>query len=201
MKKRIVASRSRFMIGCAVAVLVGLALPATAVTVGSNKAQSLRACIELDGGPTTHRDLKLRAGPCQRAEKEIAWPPKGSTGPRGPQGEKGNPGEKGDKGEQGPPGSTSTQVVTGTPVPITIATSDFQQVYPAVQTTCPDGTTLVGGGYSLNPSTTSGVASIHVAESGPVDSTTWQVIVETGPALFGQAPRTITVTAEAICAG
>ncbi|OKH93945.1 hypothetical protein AB852_14775 [Streptomyces uncialis] len=80
-------------------------------------------------------------------------------------------------------------MVTGTPV-----THDQNSPFPfRVTATCPDGTTLTGGGWRATPSDVLGVSS----EYPDAGATTWTV--ELLPSFNATGTSTATVTAYALC--
>ncbi|WP_329024191.1 hypothetical protein [Streptomyces sp. NBC_00690] len=82
-----------------------------------------------------------------------------------------------------------TIVVTGTPV-----VHDQNSPFPfKVTATCPDGTTLTGGGWSATPSDVLGVSS----EYPDAAAKTWTV--ELLPSFNATGTSTATVTAYALC--
>jgi hypothetical protein len=93
--------------------------------------------------------------------------------------------------------ATATPSPTPTPAPHAVATAEFSGpvAIPANTTktlsaTCPNGTTLVGGGYSFNTTTTT---TWGADDSYPSSATTWTV------ALRHQIPTPLTAFAVAVC--
>jgi hypothetical protein len=97
----------------------------------------------------------------------------------------------------GSPTPAATSLPTATPAPHAVATAvDGGSVnIPAKTTktfsaTCPNGTTLVGGGYNFNTTTTTAWGA---DDSYPSSATTWTVALRT------QVPTALTAIAVAVC--
>ncbi len=142
-------------------------------------------------GPAGPQGEQGVAGPAgQQGEQGVAGPA-GPTGPVGPQGAQGSDGPAGPQGEQGLTGPEGPQGPMGPPGTagaldyLLVALPDFQiPMIPGVRVeatgTCPTGTQLITGGYSVTlapdffsdpePST-----DVVVVGSRPISMTQWQV--------------------------
>jgi hypothetical protein len=89
--------------------------------------------------------------------------PAGDRGPRGEPGAKGDPGEKGDKGDAGPPGPAgATGVEYRVPPAGQLVSANHGS--PVIQTACPAGTVVTGGGVSGDA-----MDHVNIVQSAPLN--------------------------------
>jgi hypothetical protein len=98
--------------------------------------------------------------------------PAGPTGATGPAGPPGPPGPTGPTGATGPAGVSGYQQVTDS---VTLSTETITTIIVV----CPGGTSVTGGGFSVNTSglTGSDIAAITMVQSYPQSNSSWEVTV------------------------
>jgi hypothetical protein len=131
------------------------------------------------------------SGGCRSSERGILI---NQTGPQGPAGAPGGPvGPQGPQGIQGPMGVGVSGYATA--VPVTSPVKSATDTSDTETATCPAGTKVLGGGYSIAAADPGGVVA---TASFPSGTGTWQVNAQVvaGFTLTG----TWTVTAYATCA-
>jgi hypothetical protein len=186
------------------ALLVGTgAAFATGQVIGANN--TINGCYRV-AEDDRKGELRVVNDPasCRSNELPIAWNvqgPKGDPGPQGIQGERGEKGDKGDPGAQGIPGERGPQGPAGlSGLEIVSAQSPGLpgSQDEAVNATCPQGKTIVGGGFNVNAAPTDH-PSITVTQNQPAQlpiSDAWHV-----RASLGATPSNMwRVVAFAICA-
>lgn len=104
--------------------------------------------------------LRVVAGgvQCRSEETALHWNQQGPQGPVGPAGPQGEPGPTGPTGPAGPPGPQGAPGPAGpagglagrevVSFAFTVPRSTFEFTYVATAR-CPDGTTVLGGGYTI----------------------------------------------------
>ena len=121
------------------------------------------ACVQISPGEPGNRTLKLRSSQCRSNEQQITWPPAGSRGPAGPTGPIG---PEGPRGPQGPKGISNSQ--TATPGVVNSVGDQYSSSDRATST-CPPGTTLLGGGAVASPNSA-------IQESQPSGANGWSAV-------------------------
>ena len=201
---------------CSVLVVVAVLFVGTNVFAAVT-GNTITACISKDGEMKISQDGTT----CAKGQTLLSWNiqgPKGEqgatggTGPQGPQGDtgatgphgpsgltgeqglKGDPGPTGQSGEKGEAGNLTTQIITGTPV--TISLSSEGNVYSTA--TCPEGKSVLGGGetFSVSPNISTIYPQLTVNASYPSNIDTWTSSVKF---VNVGAASTITLTTYAIC--
>jgi len=105
-------------------------------------------------------------GSCSSSEQQLTW---SQTGNGGIQGSPGPQGDQGSPGPAGPDGVSAYQIVTGQGT--TSGTPDATAIVTPV---CPDGTSVVGGGYEVPKSAN---VSVEINGASTFDNV-WEVRVD-----------------------
>jgi len=109
----------------------------------------IHSCFKKQGGALRLIDPGA-GGNCGSSENTLSWTQTGPGGVQGVQGIQGPQGDQGVQGKQGPPGVgvSDYQVITA----LGTTATQGNDAYGTASADCPDGTRVVGGGFSL-PST------------------------------------------------
>jgi hypothetical protein len=135
------------------------------------------------------------SGSCRSSERGILI---NQTGPQGPAGTPGGP--PGPQGIQGPigvgtPGTPGANGVSGYTTAVPITSPDQSDNFDSETATCPVGTKVLGGGYSI-ATTDSGMAGNVVATASfPSGTGTWQVDARLIPGVTLAGTWAVTVSA------
>lgn len=164
--RRAAACVSRARMLAVAGVLVTFAIGAAVAMASRTKQKAATpyvACIVINPGLSGNRTLKLRSSQCRSNEQQITWPPAGS---RGAAGLTGPAGPKGPRGPQGPKGISNSQ--TATPGVVN-SVGDQYSTSDRATSTCPPGTTLLGGGAVSSPNSA-------IEESQPYGANGWSAL-------------------------
>jgi hypothetical protein len=178
---------------------LGLFCLIAVIQAGPAPAQTgFLACVNLKKPNKGVIRLPL-SGSCRSSERGILI---NQTGPQGPAGTPGGPpgpqGVQGPIGIQGPPGTPGANGVSGYTTAVPITSPDQSGTSDTVTATCPTGTKVLGGGYSIATAVAGEAGDVVATASFPSGTGTWQVNAQVVPGVT--LTGTWTVTAFATCA-
>lgn len=174
-----------------------VAVSGTGVTVGApsdTTEQRIDVPITVDSGSTGTRDVLVTESNGYEVGCRgclVLDPNARTTGPTGPTGPQGPTGPKGATGAQGPAGTsgggTTVKHVTGSPVRLD------RRGDASAQATCPPGTGVISGGYTLSGG--GHTRDVSVMATRAINARTWAVRLRT---TGSGAKRRLTVSASCL---